>query len=73
LSWSIFQKNGPNHLSGKWLGNFVFYRLVATTDDDTGTVTMWIPLPKEKGPYFVRLTLVTSDANLDSMTSGPFG
>jgi uncharacterized membrane protein YgcG len=73
LSWSIFQKNGPSHLSGKWLGNFVAYSLVPTTNDDTGTVVMWIPLPKQKGPYFVRLTLTTGGASLGSMNSGPFG
>jgi hypothetical protein len=73
LSWSIFQERGPSHLSGKWLKNFVAYRLEATTDNDTGTLEMWIPLPKQHGPYFVRLTLTTAGASLASMDSGPFG
>jgi hypothetical protein len=72
LSWSIFQEHGPNHLSGKWLGNFVTYRLEATTNDDTGTLEMWIPLPKQQGPYIVRLNVTTSGASLASMDSGPF-
>ena len=73
LSWSIFQKDGPSHLSAKWIGNFVAYRLDATTNDDTGTLEMWIPLPKQHGPYFVRLTLTTTGgASLASMDSGLF-
>jgi hypothetical protein len=73
LSWSIFQKDGENHLSKSWLGNFVAYRLEGTTNDDTGTLEMWIPLPKQHGPYFVRLTLTSpGGASLASMDSGLF-
>ena len=73
LSWWIFQKGGPSHLSGRWLGNFVAYRLEAKTNDDTGTLEMWVPLPKQNGPYFIRVTLTTGKASLASMNSGPFG
>jgi hypothetical protein len=73
LSWSIFQKDGQTHLPGNWLGNFVAYRLEGTTSDDTGTLEMWIPLPKQHGPYSVHLTLsTTSGDSLASMNSGPF-
>ena len=72
LSWSIFQKGGQSNLFGKWLSDFVAYRLEATTNDDTGTLEMWIPLPKQPGPYFIRLTLTTGDASLASMNSGLF-
>jgi len=72
LSWSIFQESGHNRLFGKWLSNFVAYRLEATTEDDTGTLEMWIPLPKPPGPYFIRVSLSTDGASLTSMDSGPF-
>jgi hypothetical protein len=72
LLWSIFQKGGRSNLFGKWLSDFVAYRLAATTNDDTGTLEMWIPLPKQPGPYFIHLTLTTSGANLASMNSGLF-
>ena len=72
LSWSIFQQAGPSHLSGSWLNNFVAYRLEATTNDDTGTLEMWIPLPRQHGPYFVRLTLTINGTGLASIDSGPF-
>jgi hypothetical protein len=72
LSWSIFQENGRTRLFGNWLNSFVAYRLEATTEDDTGTLEMWIPLPKPPGPYFVRVSLSTDGASLTSMDSGPF-
>ena len=72
LSWSIFQKGGQNNLFGKWLSNFVAYRLEATTNDDTGTLEMWIPLPKVPGPYFIHLSLTTGGASLASTNSDPF-
>ena len=73
LSWSIFQAGGHDNLFGRWLNNFVAYRLMATTDDDTGSLDMWIPLPKVSGPYFIRLNLTTGGADLASADSGPFG
>jgi hypothetical protein len=72
LSWSIFQKGGHTNLFGKWLNNFVAYRLEATTNDDTGTLEMWIPLPRVPGPYFIHLSLTTGGASLASMNSDLF-
>ena len=43
-----------------------------TTDDDSGSLKIWIPLPKTPGPYFIQLSLTTDGANLASMTSDPF-
>ena len=72
LLWSIFQEGGHTSLFGKWLNNFVAYRLEATTNDDTGTVEMWIPLPKLPGPFFIHLSLTTDGASLASTDSNPF-
>lgn len=72
LSWSIFQVGGHDNLFGKWLGDFVAERLEATTNDDTGTVEMWIPLPRLTGHYFIRLSLTTDGASLASTDSDPF-
>ena len=72
LSWSIFQKGGQTNLFGKWLSDFAAYRLEATTNDATGTLKMWIPLPKLPGPYFIHLSLTTDGASLASTNSGPF-
>ena len=73
LLWSIFQEGGHTSLFGKWANNFVAYRLEATTNDDTGTAEMWIPLPKLPGPFFIRLILITDGADLASTDSNPFG
>ncbi len=72
LSWSIYQVGGKVNLYGDWLRNFVAYRLQATTDDDTGSVMMWVPLPKTPGPYFLRLTLSTGNTSLASDDTGTF-
>ena len=73
LWWTIFQKGGQDRLPGEWDHNFVAYRLEATTNDDTGTLEMWIPLPKQPGPYFIHLTMTTPDGiSLASTTSDPF-
>jgi hypothetical protein len=74
LSWSMFPEGGHAHLFGNWLENVAAYRLEATTNDDTGTLEMWIPLPKPPGPYFIHLSLTTPNgASLTSRNSGPFG
>jgi hypothetical protein len=72
LKWWIFQKGSQSHLFGKWVDNFVAYRLEATTDDDTGALQMWIPLPKVLGPYILDLSLTGGGASLASADSDPF-
>ena len=72
LLWSIFQAGSQTPLFGKWLSNFVAYRLEATTNDDTGSLEMWIPLPKRPGPYYIHLSLTTGGASLVSTDSRPF-
>ena len=72
LSWSIFQAGSHTNLFGKWLGDFVADRLEATTNDDTGTLAMWIPLPKLPGPYFIHLSLTADGAGLASVNSDTF-
>jgi hypothetical protein len=72
LSWSIFPQNQAHHLSGKWLHSYNAYRLEPTTNDDTGSLEIWVPLPEQPGPYFVRLILTTDGEGLASAESGLF-
>ncbi len=72
LSWSIFQGGSHTNLFGKWLRDFAAYRLEATTNDDTATLEMWIPLPKLPGPYFIHLSLTTDGVGLASANSDMF-
>lgn len=72
LGWSIYPSSGRTSLYSRWLNRFVAYRLEATTDDDTGSAELWVPLPKGTGSYFVRVTLSTGGSDLASDDSGPF-
>jgi hypothetical protein len=76
LRWWISQEGSRTHahLFGKWFSSdFVGYSLVATTENDTGVVSMWIPLPKVPGPYILHLDLTTDGNDLISANSPAFG
>jgi hypothetical protein len=76
LRWSISQMRSRTHahLFSRWLrSDIVGYRLVATTENDTGAVNMWIPLPKVPGPYILHLDLTAEGSDLISTNSPPFG
>lgn len=72
LSWSMWQKGGDVRLHGEWLNSNLAYRLEPTTDKDTATVDLWVPLPKQPGPYFVRVDLHVDRTRLASSDSEPF-
>ncbi len=72
LSWSIIPQNKTSHLPRKWQLNYDAYRLAPTTNDDTGSLNMWIPLPSQPGPYFAVLTLAVNGTALTTSESGPF-
>ncbi|HEY5990857.1 MAG TPA: hypothetical protein VIV12_31345 [Streptosporangiaceae bacterium] len=72
LSWSMWQQGGKKRLYGNWLNRNLAYRLEATTDHDTTTLHLWIPLPKSPGPYFIRVTLTAAGSSLAGSNSPPF-
>jgi hypothetical protein len=72
LSWSMWQQGGKKRLYGNWLNNNLAYRLKATTDQDTTTLDLWVPLPKSRGPYFIRVSLTTAESVLASADSPLF-
>jgi hypothetical protein len=72
LSWSMWQQGGRKRLYGNWLNRNLAYRLKATTDHDTATLDLWIPLPKSSGPYFVRVALTTAGTRLAGADSPLF-
>ena len=76
MRWWISQEGSRTHahLFSKWFSSdFVGYSLVATTENDTGVVSMWIPLPKVPGPYILHLDLTTDGNDLISANSPAFG
>lgn len=72
LSWSMWQQGGKKRLYGNWLNSNLAYRLKATTDRDTTTLDLWVPLPKSRGPYFIRVSLTAAGSVLASADSPPF-
>jgi len=72
LSWSMWQPTGEARLYGSWLNRNLAYRLKATTDRDTTTLDLWVPLPKPPGPYFIRIQLTADGAPRASTDSEPF-
>jgi hypothetical protein len=56
----------------RWLNRNLAYRLEATTDRDTTSLDLWVPLPRSPGPYFIRVNLTAADATLASADSQPF-
>lgn len=71
LTWSLWRQGGEARLYGEWLATNPAYRLLPSSQRDTAGLELWVPLPKEPGPYFVRLTLSVDDASLASADSGP--
>jgi hypothetical protein len=72
LTWSMWQQGGKKRLYGNWLNRNLAYRLEATTDHDTTTLDLWIPLPKLPGRYFIRVNLAADQSPLASADSPSF-
>ncbi|HKY65541.1 MAG TPA: hypothetical protein VJM49_04190 [Acidimicrobiales bacterium] len=72
LTWSMWQQAGGARLHGDWLDERLAYSLEATTEHDTTSLDLWIPLPPEPGPYFVRVGLDLGGSSLASADSEPF-
>jgi hypothetical protein len=72
LSWSMWQQGGHKRLFGNWLNRTLAFRLLPTTDDDTTSLDLWVPLPRSPGRYFVRVDLTEGQSPLASADSRPF-
>jgi hypothetical protein len=72
LSWEMWQQGGQVRLYGEWLNTNLAYLLEATTNHDTTSVDLWVPLPQQPGPYFIRLALTAEQSALASADSEPF-
>ena len=59
-------------LHGKWLNRNLAYRMVPSSNRDTASLDLWIPLPKKRGSYFVRSTLTLDGVAIASADSDTF-
>jgi hypothetical protein len=72
LTWSMWQVEGRARIHGRWLNKNLAYELRPTTDHDTTSVDLWIPLPREAGSYAVHVDLYLGVNKVASGESQPF-
>lgn len=73
LTWSIFPHDVGPPMFGSWLQTVAAYRLEASSNRDTASFDLWLPLPKEPGPYVARLQLSVGEIRIASVRTDPFG
>ncbi|HEY7597010.1 MAG TPA: hypothetical protein VH969_27940 [Actinophytocola sp.] len=72
LSWSMWRSGDGAQLHDEWLNTYLAYQLEPTTEHDTTTVDLWVPLPAAPGPYYIRTDLIADGTRLASDDSLPF-
>jgi len=73
VSWSIWSVGGNRRLFGQWLREVPAYYVTAESERETASFDFWVPIPKGRGKYEVRLLLRDGEAVLASKRSAPFG
>lgn len=63
VRWSLFDARERTRMPQPWLRNRVALRLIPEAGSDRGSLAVWVPLPRPRGPYFVRLELLDDRGN----------
>lgn len=63
VRWSLFDARERTRMPQAWLRNRPALRLMPEAGSDRGSPAVWVPLPRERGPYFVRLELFDDRGN----------
>jgi hypothetical protein len=71
VRWSMYELGAGSPLPHDWLVNRRIYRERVDRSSQTVSRQFWVPLPRRKGPYFVRLTAWNGDNRLDYQDSKP--
>ncbi|MFC5175183.1 hypothetical protein [Nocardioides taihuensis] len=71
--WSMFGRSARGPLPPAWQGSHLAYRLHPSSDHDTGSVSLWVPVPRAPGKYVIQLELRVDGAALDTADTRPFG
>jgi hypothetical protein len=58
VRWSLFDARQGTRMPQPWLRNRRALTLIPEAGKDGGTPAVWVPLPRKRGPYFVRLELL---------------
>jgi hypothetical protein len=72
VGWSIWDAGSEHRLFGRWLATNLAYRLKASSEKDVASLDIWVPLPKDEGPFFVRLTLTADGTRLAHIDTDEF-
>ena len=72
VRWSLFTAKKSAMVPQDWLVNRKALEAVPEADFDRRSGEFWIPLPRRRGPYFVRVSAWHRDSRLDFVDSGPF-
>lgn len=60
VRWTLYGARTRRRVPREWLANRRALLLEPDVEDERGSATMWVPLPKARGPWFVRLSLFDS-------------
>lgn len=72
LAWAMWHATGGQRLHAGWFNKHLAYQLLATTDHDSATVQLWVPLPTMPGPYLIDVEATLDGSGLASGRSDPF-
>jgi hypothetical protein len=61
IRWSLFSANPAQHLDPEWYRTVPILRVTPDTNDDRFSSQFWVPEPRRRGDYFVRLEVDSAD------------
>ncbi len=71
LSWQFWRGDGHTQVYGNWLNDNYAYEIIPGSNHDSAALNFWIPMPKKKGPYFIRTKLTKDGQPLATIDSKP--
>jgi hypothetical protein len=71
VRWSMYRVGAGSPLPHNWLVNRRVYREHVDRSSETVSKEFWVPLPRRRGPYFVRLSAWDGNNRLDYEDSKP--
>jgi hypothetical protein len=63
VRWSLYHADGGGRVRYPWLIRHRVLRLKGEVDSDTGSGDFWVPLPKLRGPFKVRIEVFRDDGS----------
>ena len=61
VSWSLYRARGGGRVPYSWLINHPVLQLTGEAENDTASKEFWVPLPKKRQRFFVRISVLTQN------------